>query len=72
MGFPRGSAVRNPPAMQETQEMWVQSLGQGDPLEEEVATSSSILARTVHGVTNRRQRSTRAGKELVVRRVLWS
>ena len=49
MGFPRGSAVRNPPAMQETREMWVRSLGQGDPLEEEVATSSSILARTVHG-----------------------
>ena len=33
--------VRNPPAMQET---WVQSLGQEDPLEEEMATYSSILA----------------------------
>ena len=31
--------------MQETQEMWVRSLGQEDPLEEEVATHSSILAR---------------------------
>ena len=30
--------------MLETQEMWVQSLGQEDPLEEEVATYSSILA----------------------------
>ena len=30
--------------MQETQEMWVQSLGQEDPLEEEMATHSSILA----------------------------
>ena len=30
--------------MQETQEMWVQSLGQEDPLEEGVATYSSILA----------------------------
>ena len=29
--------------MQETQEMWVQSLGQEDPLEEEMATHSSIL-----------------------------
>ena len=25
--------VKNPPAMQETQEMWVGSLGQEDPLE---------------------------------------
>ena len=30
--------------MQETQEMLVQSLGQDDPLEEEMATRSSILA----------------------------
>ena len=29
--------------MQEIQEMWVQSLGQEDPLEEEAATHSSIL-----------------------------
>ena len=44
MGFPGGSVVKNPPAMQETQEMQVQSLGQEDPLEKEVATHSSILA----------------------------
>ena len=30
--------------MQEMQEMWVQSLGQEDPLEEEMETHSSILA----------------------------
>ena len=30
--------------MQEMQETWVQSLGQEDPLEEEMATYSSILA----------------------------
>ena len=36
--------VKNPPAMQETQEMWVRSLGREDPLEEEMATHSSILA----------------------------
>ena len=29
--------------MQETQKMWVQSLGRKDPLEEEMATHSSIL-----------------------------
>ena len=33
--------VKNPPAVQETQ---VQSLGQEDPLEEEMATHTSILA----------------------------
>ena len=33
--------VRNLSAMQET---WVQSLGQEDPLEEEMETHSSILA----------------------------
>jgi len=36
--------VKNPPAMQETQEMWVQFLGQEDLLEEEMATHSSVLA----------------------------
>ena len=30
--------------MQEMQEIWVQSLGQEDPLEEEMAVHSSILA----------------------------
>ena len=30
--------------MQEPQETWVRSLGQEDPLEEEMATHSSILA----------------------------
>ena len=50
---------KNPPAMQET---WVRSLDWEDPLEEEMATHSSILAwrlsidrgalqATVHGVT---------------------
>ena len=58
MVFPGGSAVKNPPAMQET---WVWSLGQEDPLEQGMATHSSILAwripwtrgawkATVHGV----------------------
>ena len=45
--------VKNVPAMQDTQ---VRSLGQEDPLEEEMATHSSILAwkslpgSTVHGI----------------------
>ena len=33
--------------MQETSEMWVQSLGQEVPLEKEMATSSSILASKI-------------------------
>ena len=36
--------IKNLPAVQETQETWIQSLGQEDPLEEEMATCSSILA----------------------------
>ena len=36
--------VKNLLAMQETQETWVRSLGQGDPLEKGTATRSSILA----------------------------
>ena len=53
--------VKNPPALQETQETWVQSLGWEDPLEKEMATPSGILAwknrmnkgawqATVHGI----------------------
>ena len=33
--------VKNPPAMQET---WIQSLSQENPLEEEMAIHSNILA----------------------------
>ena len=36
--------VNNLPTMKETQETWVQSLGQEDPLEEEMVTHSSVLA----------------------------
>ena len=36
--------VNNLPAMQKTQETWVRSLSWEDPLEEEMATHSSILA----------------------------
>ena len=43
-GCPGGSAVTYLPAMQETQEMRIQSLGWKDPLEEGTATHSSILA----------------------------
>ena len=41
MRFPGGSVVKTLTAKKET---WVQSLGQEDPLEVEMATHSSILA----------------------------
>ena len=43
MGFPGGSGVKNLPAVQETQETQVRSLGQKDPLEEGIATHPVFL-----------------------------
>ena len=43
-GFPGGSGVKSPPAMQKMKETQVQSLGWVDILEEVMATHSSILA----------------------------
>ena len=42
--LPSDSALKYPPAMQESQEMQVQFLGQEDPLEEGMASHSSVLA----------------------------
>ena len=42
--FPGSSVVKNLPAVQETQETRVRSLGQEDPLDEAMTTLSSILA----------------------------
>ena len=36
--------IKNPPAVQETQETWVRSLGQEDPLDDGMAIHLSILA----------------------------
>ena len=44
--------VKNSRMMQETQEIWVQSLGQEDPLEEEMATHSSNLSWTIPWTEN--------------------
>ena len=67
--------VENPPAMQEN---WVQSLGWQDPLEEGIATYSSVLAgripmdrgawwATVHGVTKGQTRLNTAQNRLQAR-----
>ena len=39
--------IRNLPAIQENQEMLVQSLDQKDPMEKDMATHSRILARKI-------------------------
>ena len=46
LGFPSGSVVKNPPAMQET---WVQSLDQEDPLEKEMEPTLVFLPGKSHG-----------------------
>ena len=48
--FSSGSAVKNPPAVQEAQETQVWSLGQEGPLEKGVAAHSSILAWSIHSM----------------------
>ena len=64
LGFPGAQTIKNLPEMWE---MWVQSLGREDPLEEEMATHSSILTwrlprdreawwAIVHGFTKSRTR----------------
>ena len=47
MGFPGGASGKEPAASEETQETRIQSLGREDPLEEEMAAHSSILAWTI-------------------------
>ena len=44
LDFPGSSMVKKLPAMQETQETWLQTLGWEDPLEEGITTHSNILA----------------------------
>ena len=44
MGFLGGASGKEPMCQGRRQETWVQSLGQEDPLEEGMATHSSILA----------------------------
>ena len=46
MGFLSSSVVKNLPAIQETQEMQVQSLGREDPLEEGMATLVFLLGES--------------------------
>ena len=49
LGFPGGSVVKNPPAVQEMQKMWVCSLGWEDALEKEVLPPPIFLPGKSHG-----------------------
>ena len=44
LGFPGGSVVKNPLAMQETLETWVHSLGSEDPIEKGMAPLEREMA----------------------------
>ena len=61
VGFPGGSVIKNPPAKEE---MWDLALSGEDPLEKEMATHSSILARESHGQKSLMGYSPWARKEL--------
>ena len=49
VGFPGGSGVNNQPALQESQEIQVPSLGPENPLEEGIATTPVFLPGESHG-----------------------
>ena len=69
--FPGGSVVKNLPAMREMQETQVHFLGQEDPLEEEMAIHSSILAWKIPWTEEpgglQSMGSQRAGRDLVTK-----
>ena len=71
-GFPGGSVVKNLPAKQKTQ---FQSLGWEEPLEEEMATHSSILAwrisRTQKPCGLQSMGSQRVGHDLATKQQRW-
>ena len=57
MDFPGGSVVKNPPAIQEMQEIWVQSQSLEDSLEKDMYSTPVFLHAksqgqwtTVHGI----------------------
>src|SRR5574337_1279864 len=50
MGFPGGSVGKSTPAVQELQEIWVQSLGWEDPLEEGMQPTPVFLPGEANGM----------------------
>ena len=70
LGFPGGSVVKNPRAMQEMKETWVWSLGWENPLEEGMVIHSSILAWRIPCPTEKLGRLQSIGSQRV--RHNWS
>ena len=64
MSFSGDSEVKNLPAMQETQEMWVRFLGGENPLGQDMATHSSILVWRIHEQKSLEGYSPQGHKEL--------
>ena len=62
LGFSSGSGVKNLPAMQEPQQMWVQFQGGEDPLEARQPTPVSLTGKS-HGQTRLAGYSSWGGKE---------
>ena len=62
--FSGGAGGKKSLPMQEMQESWVQSLGQEDPLEKEMATYSSILVWEIPWTEEPGNYSPRGHKEL--------
>ena len=57
--------------MQDTQEMWVPSLGGEDPLEEGLATHSGIFAWRTHGQKSLQGSSPRGRRESDTTEATW-
>ena len=71
LGLPSGSAVKHPPALLELQEVWVGFLGREDPLEEGIATYSSILAWRIQWTEELGRLQSCGRKELDMTDVTW-
>ena len=63
-GFPGGSAVKNPPTLQETQETGVPSRARGNPLEEGMDPAPVFLPGQFHGQRSLAHYSPRGRREL--------
>ena len=63
-GLPDGLVVKNPPAMQETQDMWVQSLGGKIPWSRKWQSTAVFLLEKSHGQRNLVGYSPKSLKEL--------
>ena len=71
LGLPSGSVVKHPPAVLELQKAWVGCLGREDPLEEGMATYSSILAWRIQWTEELGRLQSCGRKEMDMTDVTW-